>query len=242
MVSPDTEVGRIHWEGPQRNVSVNPFLLARTEVSTFTYKRFGPGLLPHNYFGIPLSCDSQPVCWIEKKEAEGWCSSLGLRLPSEAEWEYACRAGTSTPFFWGETPDSIYRFANIADQSALNVWPSETIEILKERCSNLFSSANDGFGVSAPVGSYYPNAFGLYDMAGNVWEWCEDYWHSGYCGAPSDGGPMLKVSSDHVVRGGGWKNSAFFARAASRSDSFVGSGPDIGFRPAASVRLMIGDK
>ena len=122
------------------------------------------------------------------------------RLPSEAEWEYACRAGTTTPFYFGET---------ITGELA-NYDASET----------------------TPVGQFTPNAFGLYDMHGNVWEWCADTWHDSYDGAPSDGSVWLDNNQEEnidgksrfgiysVMRGGSWGNNPNLCRSAVRYDTY----------------------
>ena len=116
-----------------------------------------------------------------------------FRLPSEAEWEYACRAGTETRFYWGDDPDY------------------EEIDDYAVYCDN-----DDGG--TAEVGTKRPNAFGLYDMSGNLYEWCEDWYHDSYEGAPDDGSPWLDnpVGSFRVPRGGSWYYNAGYCRSANR--------------------------
>jgi len=124
-----------------------------------------------------------------------------VRLPSEAEWEYACRAGTTTPFYFGETitPDLVNYDGNYPHGGApKGKYRRET----------------------TTVGSFPPNAFGLYDMHGNVWEWCEDVWHENYKGAPTDGSAW-EIGGDHsyrLLRGGSWINHAVWCRAAPREE------------------------
>jgi formylglycine-generating enzyme required for sulfatase activity len=119
-------------------------------------------------------------------------------LPSEAEWEYACRAGTTTPFYFGETltPKLARCKANLG-MAVITILGGET----------------------APVGSYSPNTFGLYDMHGNVWEWCADHWHENYAGVPTDGSAWITGgnSERRIVRGGSWDTYPAHCRSANRS-------------------------
>ena len=119
------------------------------------------------------------------------------RLPSESEWEYACRAGTKTRFFWGED----YNYTMIDDHAVYLL--------------------NDPSG-TADVGTKLPNAWGLFDMSGNVFEWCEDYWHDNYTGASANGDPWLSpISPSRVLRGGSWDYGALHCRSAARSNDFM---------------------
>ena len=120
-----------------------------------------------------------------------------FRLPSESEWEYACRAGTETRFYWGDDPG----YNNIGDYAVY--------------------VSNDPSG-TAVVGTKQPNAWGLYDMIGNVYEWCEDYYHDSYNGAPADGNAWNDNGSSRVLRGGSWINDPRYCRSAYR----VGNNPD----------------
>jgi formylglycine-generating enzyme required for sulfatase activity len=135
--------------------------------------------------------------------------SYKYRLPSEAEWEYACRAGTTTKYYWGDAMNDDY------------CWYSDN--------SN---------STTHPVGQKLPNAWGLYDMSGNVWELCEDFYHDSYSGAPTDGSAwVFSPGSVRVFRGGGWIIIAGCCRSARRN----GYRPDngsyaLGFRLARSVR------
>ena len=130
---------------------------------------------------------SRPVInvnWLEAKAYAAWLSEQTgkrYRLPSEAEWEYAARAGTETAYSWGD-------------------------EIGVNRANGHDSGSEWSHQRTSPVGSFAPNDFGLYDMHGNVWEWGEDYWHRNYEGAPSDGSAWLSGGRDRsrVVRGGAW--------------------------------------
>jgi formylglycine-generating enzyme required for sulfatase activity len=135
------------------------------------------------------------VSWDEAKRYVAWLSRMTgkeYRLLSEAEWEYAARAGTTTKYYWG----------NDVGQGNAN-------------CDNCGSQWDDK--QTAPVGSFKPNPFGLYDMAGNVFQWVEDVHHSSYAGAPSDGSAWIEGRGDREVRGGSWNNHAdFYLRSTSR--------------------------
>ncbi len=121
------------------------------------------------------------------------------RLPSEAEWEYACRAGTTTPFHFGETITS-----DLANYDGNSTYASGPKGVYRRE--------------TTPVGSFPPNAFGLYDMHGNVYEWCADAWHDNYEGAPSDGSAWEsgKNDSERMLRGGSWNFDAVHCRSAYR--------------------------
>ncbi len=126
------------------------------------------------------------------------------RLPTEAEWEYACRAGTTTCYQWGDDPDKGKGWCNAADPTAKKTLPPGTL-----------FNWDDGFLYTAPVGSFKANAFGLHDMHGNVWEWCQDWYGNYELGAQTDpGGPGSGVH--RVLRGGSWDFNPWFLRSASR--------------------------
>ena len=127
-------------------------------------------------------------------------------LPTEAQWEYACRAGTTTRYWCGDDPEGLATVANVADGTAKAKYPQwATIE------------AKDGFVFTAPVGRYQPNPFGLCDMHGNVWEWCADWFDKEYYKqSPRDDPAGPTVGSNRVNRGGGWINDAWECGAANR--------------------------
>jgi formylglycine-generating enzyme required for sulfatase activity len=135
------------------------------------------------------------VSWNDAQEYVAWQAAYTgypYRLPSEAEWEYAARAGAGGPFFWAGDRNRGCRYANMADASAAAFYPDwETV------------ACDDGFAHNAPVASFRPNAFGLHDVLGNVWEWVEDCWSPSYGGAPSDGSPVVSgACRERVLRGG----------------------------------------
>ena len=139
-------------------------------------------------------------------------SGTPYRLPSEAEWEFAARAGTATRYWWGDDPANTDQCgaANGADQS-----------VAEEDVFGTRAPCDDGFANTAPVGSYEANPFGLQDMSGNVWEWVQDCWHASYEGAPTDERPWMESEGGDcslaVLRGGSWGNRPGSLRSADRN-------------------------
>jgi formylglycine-generating enzyme required for sulfatase activity len=139
---------------------------------------------------------------------------MNYRLPSEAEWEYVCRAGTITPFCFGVTI---------------------TTEIANYNCS-IYADQPHSIpkNETTPVKKFPPNAFGLYDVHGNVWEWCADHWHSNYQEAPRDGSAWIdskQINSTYVLRGGSWFDVLKYCRSAYRNTlNANGCLKDVGFR------------
>ena len=228
MGSPNTEAGPYNDEGPQHNVNVAPFLMGKYEVTQAQWRAVAALLKvkidlkvypdPYNFRG------NFPVQQANWDDAIEFCARLSrltgrnYRLPSEAEWEYACRAGTTTPFYFGETitPDLVNYDGNYPYGSA----PKGTF---REK--------------TTAVGSFPPNAFGLYDMHGNVWEWCQDVRHNNYNGAPTDGSAWESggYSDYRVQRGGSWNYNANACRSADCHFDSVGLGwGPRGFRVAVA--------
>jgi formylglycine-generating enzyme len=159
--------------------------------------------------------DEHPVVNVSWHDAVAFCEWLSrkegkkYRLPTEAEWEYACRAGTTTRYWCGDDPEGLARVGNVADATVTAKFPTwgETI------------AASDGYVFTSPVGSFRPNAFGLYDMHGNACQWCADrYGEDYYAASPTDDptGPTSGSYYGRVARGGGWV-CARLCRSASRS-------------------------
>ena len=209
MGSPDSERDRSRSEGPLRRVTINyDFYIGRHEVTIGQWRAVA-GDLPD---GMKVNLDAkfkenddQPVVRVSWNDARDFIAQLNARndgftyrLPSEAEWEYAARARSQSRFFWGDDPDFslLCKYANVKN----------------------YSGCLDGYQRTAPVGSYLPNGFGLYDVSGNVWEWCEDIWQDGYNNLPTDGSANLTTGDARrrVQRGGSWADSQKNTRSASR--------------------------
>ena len=160
--------------------------------------------------------DRDPVVCVSWNDAKAYASWLSrrtgktYRLPTEAEWEYAARAGSPSVRFWGDERTQACRYANVADLAMAGTFNSQ-------RDPERFFMCSDGFTYTAPVGSFEANAFGLYDMLGNVWQWTEDCWNQGYRGAPADGSAWTTGDCGHRVgRGGAWFSLPWFVRVGSR--------------------------
>ncbi|MBI4773153.1 MAG: SUMF1/EgtB/PvdO family nonheme iron enzyme, partial [Deltaproteobacteria bacterium] len=164
------------------------------------------------------------VSWNDAKAFAKWLSresGKDIRLPGEAEWEYAARAGTSTIWFWGDDPDRACRYVNAVDTAFKKTWDS-----------SYYFDCDDRYVTTAPVGTYKSNPFGLYDMLGNVWEWCEDWYSSDAYSKYTRDNPIVDTGgSDRVIRGAGWSDDPRHVRCAVRSYSTPGFGSNyLGFR------------
>ena len=222
MGSPESDIWRYDDEGPQHRVRIaKPFYMGKYQVTQAQWKAV-MGNNPSGFKG-----DDRPVENVSWHDCREFCGKLServgreVRLPSEAEWEYACRAGTTTPFYFG---------ANVSTDQA--------------NYDGNYPYAGGPKGAyrkeTTPVGTFPGNAFGLFDMHGNVWEWCEDVWHNDYTGAPSDGTAWVTGGDQRrrVLRGGAWPNSEFYLRSSFRlrysPDFRLG---DMGFRVAAGFEI-----
>ncbi|MFM7407520.1 MAG: SAV_2336 N-terminal domain-related protein [Cuspidothrix sp.] len=214
MGSPPQELERRNSESPQHTVTVQPFFMGKYQVTQAQWRfvaelpqvnrELNPD--PANFKG-----DNRPVERVSWYDAVEFCTRLSnytkrpYSLPSEAQWEYACRAGTTTPFHFGETITTDlanYDGDYIYGDGVKGVYRQETTEV-------------GSFGVA--------NNFGLYDMHGNVWEWCLDDWHDNYKGAPTDGSAwfdentnLFDKSKPALLRGGSWDSNPDICRSASR--------------------------
>jgi len=152
------------------------------------------------------------VNWNDAREYAAWLSrktGQRYRLPSEAEAEFIRRAGTAEAYPWGEDPREACRYANVGDRT--------TRELVPYFGDREIIDCEDGYAFTAPVGTRLPNAWGLYDTLGNVWEWTEDCYHENYESAPADGRPWtIGDCRRHMVRGGSWQSSSSQVRSASR--------------------------
>ncbi|MBF0564067.1 MAG: SUMF1/EgtB/PvdO family nonheme iron enzyme [Nitrospirae bacterium] len=216
MGSPKSETGRFEggaddetqkWTCLKKN-----FYMGKYEVTNKQFRKFRPGHDSKDYKGLSLNGDNQPVVYVSAEDADAFVNWLkgetgkNYKLPTEEQWEYACRAGTATSRYWGDDPDKACDYANIYDESAKNAF---NFGWEHHKC-------DDGYKVTAPVGQFKPNNFGLYDMLGNVWVWTS---------STSGGG--------RVYRGGSWFNSPRNVRCALRYDYSPGlSNFSLGFRLA----------
>lgn len=239
MGTPLDELGRSSDEGPMHEVTFDrPFAIGLYEV---TFAEWDACTAAHACGNLPEDGNwgrgRRPVInvsWHDAQEYVRWLRSKtgeDYRLPSEAEWEYAARAGTITPRFWEER-EIACAFANVYDASGQRVHRYEWENF----------SCIDAQQSTAPVGAFLPNKFGLYDMLGNVWEWTADCWIPDYENAPEDGRARDKdfTGADcrrHVTRGGSWQNVAWATRSGYRN--WQGSemrSKQIGFRIARFSR------
>ena len=193
MGSPESEKDSSDMERPQHRVTVAPFWMGTYPVTQAEWQKI-MGKNPSYFKGErrPVETVSWNACqaFLKNFRSLGDFGNLTPRLPSEAEWEYACRAGTQTAYSFGDDPAQLGDYA----------WYSE----------------NSG-GETHPVGQLKPNAFGLCDMHGNVWEWCADIYHENYTGAPTDGRAWERGDADwRVLRGGSWYHDVKFLRCAVR--------------------------
>ena len=206
MGSPDSDPDAYQNEKPPHQVQVNSFAIGKYPVTQAQYQAV-MGTNPSRFQNNPQN----PVEKVSWNDAQAFCQKLSqitgktYGLPTEAEWEYACRAGTTTRYYFGDNANQLGDYA----------WYS----------GNSQSKTH-------PVGDKKPNAWGLYDMIGNVWEWCEDNWHDNYIGAPKDGSAWLKNGNDNrsPLRGGSWINSPNSCRSANRSRNLPSYDYDFGFR------------
>ncbi|MFM6539740.1 MAG: formylglycine-generating enzyme family protein [Microcystis panniformis] len=221
MGSSENEEGSINSERPQHQVTISPFSMGKYPVTQAQWRTVAAlekvnidlASYPSYFEG-----DNRPVEQVSWHDAIEFCARLSnytkklYRLPSEAEWEYACRAGTTTPFHFGE--------------------------IISTDLANYDGNYTYGDGLkgvhrkgTTDVGTFSPNAFGLHDMHGNVWEWCQDDWHNNYEGAPTDGSAWISLTNRTVLRGGSWNYYPVLCRSASGNwDNAKFNYINVGFR------------
>ena len=248
MGTPETEIGRDLDEGPMRRVCFESFWMGTYEVTVKQFQLFvsetgyktgaeyGKGCEVYKgefqwdkvtYWRQPgfSQSESDPVVcvtWNDSRAFAYWLSKktgLWFRLPTEAEWEYACRARTTTARWWGNQSEDSCEFANVHDKVSkeINGFPWDA------------SACSDGFARTAPVGSFPPNSWGVHDILGNVWEWCEDSY--GLYREPVEGHRPVDEGVIRVLRGGSWKCGPEMIRCGYRNaaDSDIRS-DGIGFR------------
>lgn len=255
MGSPGLEPGRGDNEGPQHEVEISrPFYMGVHEVTVGQYRQFtratnhrteaeASGLGSHRLFpegqwrydpptiwqspGF-VQTDTHPVVCVNWNDAMAFCEWLTqkeqrkYRLPTEAEWEYCCRGGTKTRYCCGDDEGRLKEVANVADQSKRAVFPF----------AFWACPWNDGHPCTAPVGKFKPNAFGLFDLHGNVHEWCEDWYEAGYfLNSPKRDPAGPAFGNERVLRGGAWTDGMNTTRSAWRNGNPPHHrGQSIGFR------------
>lgn len=227
MGSPDGEGD--DSERPRHEVTIAPFFMSKYPITQAQYQ----AVMGKNPSSLKEKGEKLPVGRVSWHEAIAFCQKLSSRgihrespenrqfsLPSEAQWEYACRAGTETPFYFGETIST-----EQANYDGNYVYGSGKKGTHRKHATD--------------VGIFPPNAFGLYDTHGNVWEWCADYWHDNYEDAPEDGSAWLTASnaSNRLLRGGSWIDYPRTCRSAFR----VGSSPDDRY-DFFGFRVVCGDR
>lgn len=217
MGSPEGEVGRFEHEGPVHEVAISAFLISKFEVSQGQWQRVMKNN-PSHFIGEQLPVED--VTW---EDCNKFCNQTGLALPTEAQWEYACRAGTTTPFSFDTT---ISR--NDANYKAKLTNEIKPVEGSRKR--------------TVSIKQFKPNQFGLFQMHGNVYEWCEDSYQDDFYSSTSKKirlNPicLLPSSKEKVIRGGCWSSSERQLRSAHRSvvDADL-SGYDVGFRPVRNLK------
>ncbi len=213
MGSPESEKGRFDYEGPQHQVTIDySFAVSQYPITFDEWDTFiKDSKYSHKDNDRGWGRGRRPVIGVEWKDAQAYVRWLSektgyhYRMLNEAEWEYCCRAGTERRYWWGD-----------------DITPEQ-------------ANYDGNIGKTVPVDHYKPNPWGLYQMHGNVWEWCEDEWHNNYVGAPIDGSAWVSSSANkvggRVLRGGSWYNFPLYLRSACRS----GNQPtiriyDVGFR------------
>lgn len=191
-------------EQPIHEATLKEFWMGKYAVTNAQWQAV-MGIKPSEQYDVKFQGENQPVVGVSWEDAKEFCKEASektgklIRLPSETEWEYACRAGTTTPFHFGETI---------------------TAELVNYDGNNPYGDAPKGEyrNKTVNVDSFSPNAWGLYQMHGNVWEWCEDVWHENYNGIPQDGSAWLDggEQSKRLLRGGAWDSYARACRSAIR--------------------------
>jgi len=231
MGSPKSEKERSEDEGPVHEVCVDGFWMSQTVVTNSQFRQFQKDHDSRDVAGHSLNGDGQPavyVSWVDANNFSQWLSGqnggqYNFRLPTEAEFEYACRAGSEASRYWGEDATRACIYENVADYTAerqLGIRP--------------VNECDDGYAATAPVGSFRQNAFGLYDMLGNVLEWCTDVYGVDSYVRHDRSNPQYNNESmgqSRVIRGGCWRGAARSIRCAGRGSGLPNSTrDDLGFR------------
>ena len=237
MGSPEDELERQEREGPQNEVTLSRFFMGKYPITQAQWRAVAA--LPQVERELKadpshFKGDLHPVESVSWYDAVEFCDRLTIltdrqyRLPTEAEWEYACRAGTTTPFHFGKTITTELANYRGTDNESMK-WSGSYGDGPKGEYRKETTPVNQFEGA---------NAFGLCDMHGNVWEWCQDYWHDSYEGVPTDGSAWIEGgnSERRILRGGSWDLNPWSCRSACRHDFEPGIDVNnIGFRVVCSA-------
>ncbi len=205
MGSPPNEPHRTRDEAQHKVTISKPFYMQTTEVTVKQWR----AVMGRKFFGRKKGSDDMPVVKVSWHDCMDFIEKLNTlgegtyRLPTEAEWEYACRAGSTTPYSWGNGIDCTKAMYSNNTQKS-------------EECVDYIKSRGMGLDQPAPAKSYPPNAWGLYDVHGNVWEWCQD-WYGAYPKGAAVDPPGPDSGSDRVRRGGSWFKYGYYCRSANRN-------------------------
>ena len=230
-------------EKPKHQVKLQEFYLGKYPVTQEQYESV-MGNNPSNFQDNPKN----PVEQVSWEDAQEFCQKLNqltgkkYRLPTEAEWEYACRAGTQTRYYFGDDQSLLKEYAWYGDNSGDSFLDTIKMWDADPNWENYYKKLMDNNCKTHPVGEKKLNNWGLYDMSGNVWEWCEDPWHDSYANKPENiknNGNTIWSSSDisfRVLRGGSWNNNSRNCRSANRNRNNADvRNNNIGFRLAVSA-------
>jgi formylglycine-generating enzyme required for sulfatase activity len=232
-----TTPGSFTSDAPRRSVSITKnFSIGRQEITFAQWEACvaDNGCAGYNPADEGWGKGNRPAINISWKDAQRYIEWLSkktgkrYRLPTEAEWEYACRAGTTTPFHFGKTITTELANYRGTDNESMK-WSGSYGDGPKGEHREETTPVNQFEGA---------NAFGLCDMHGNVWEWCQDYWHDSYEGVPTDGSAWIEGgnSERRILRGGSWYDYPRFCRSACRDFNGPGGGDfNIGFRVVCSA-------
>jgi formylglycine-generating enzyme required for sulfatase activity len=224
-------------EYPAHEVELDGFWMAAYMITNQQYKLFDP---EHSNNRTPdQELDAVPVMQVSWADANAYCEWLSKRsgkrygLPTEAQYEYACRAGTTTHFPWGDDMNAGVAYANVADQKCRREYPV----VLESAKGLTLFEFDDGYTFPASVGQYKPNAWGLYDMVGNAYSWCSDYWGEGYYQRSPKRNPQgPETGTARMARCGAWMIHPSGNRSASRNFAAPGvRRPFLGFRVVIST-------
>jgi len=231
MGSPKSEKDRSEDEGPVHEVCIDGFWMSQTVVTNAQFRQFQKDHDSRNYAGHSLNGNGQPavyLSWVDANNFSQWLTGQNggqykFRLPTEAEWEYACRAGSDASRYWGEDSSRACLYENVADYTAEKQFGIKSVH-----------ECDDGYAATAPVGSFRPNAFGLYDMLGNVQEWCSDVYGVDSYVRHDRNNPQItdeSMGQSRVIRGGCWRGSPNSVRCAIRGSGLPNAmKDDLGFR------------